>query len=173
MGLQTDIHPTIMKKSSKNANAPKLSKEAITGQLLGKLLADTYALLGQTQFAHWNVQGPAFFSLHTFLEAQYEEIFQASDVIAERLRALDMISPGGLRTLASLSSITELEVKAHPAKDLVSHLLKCHEIVVKTAIEVRDHAGDSGDAETEDLAIGRLRVHEKTIWMFRAFLKNP
>jgi starvation-inducible DNA-binding protein len=157
-----------MKKASKKA-----SKEATTGDLLGRLLADTYALLGQTQFAHWNVQGPAFFSLHTFLEAQYEEIFQASDVLAERLRALDVISPGGLKTLASLSSITELEVKAHPAKDLVAHLLKCHEIVVKTAIKVRDHAGENGDAETEDLAIGRLRVHEKTIWMFRAFLKNP
>ncbi|MES2475857.1 MAG: DNA starvation/stationary phase protection protein [Verrucomicrobiota bacterium] len=151
----------------------KASKADSTEKLLGRLLADTYALLGQTQFAHWNVQGPAFFSLHTFLEAQYEEIFQAADVIAERLRALDVISPGGLKTLAALSSITELPVKAHPAKDLVSHLLKCHEVVVKTAIQVRDHAGESGDAETEDLAIARLRVHEKTMWMFRAFLKNP
>jgi starvation-inducible DNA-binding protein len=165
-----------MKKNSKapkSSKAPKASNEATTEKLLGRLLADTYALLGQTQFAHWNVQGPAFFGLHTFLEAQYEEIFQAADVIAERLRALDVISPGGLKTLAALSSITELAVKAHPAKELVSHLVKCHEIVVKTALQVREHAGDSGDAETEDLVIARLSVHEKTLWMFRAFLKNP
>ncbi len=158
-----------MKKAASKSAKGKDTIES----LLGRLLADTYALLGQTQFAHWNVQGPAFFSLHTFLEAQYTELFEAVDVIAERLRALDVISPGGLKTLASLSAVTELPVKAHPSKDLVSHLVAGHEIVVDTAKKVRDLAGDEGDKETEDLAIGRLRVHEKTIWMFHAFLKNP
>lgn len=156
------------KTASKSAKGGKT-----IDSLLGQLLADTYALLGQTQFAHWNVQGPAFFSLHTFFETQYEEIFQAVDVIAERLRALGALAPGGLKTLADLSSIKELAVKAHPAKDLVAHAMKCHEIVVATAKEVRDLAGDEGDKETEDLAIGRLRVHEKTIWMLNAYLENP
>ncbi|MES2438814.1 MAG: DNA starvation/stationary phase protection protein [Verrucomicrobiota bacterium] len=143
-----------------------------TEKELAHLLADTYALLGQTQFAHWNVQGPAFFSLHTFLQTQYEELFLAVDEIAERLRALDVISPGGLKTLASLSSITEFAVKAHPAKDLVAHLLGAHEILVDTAKKLRDLAEKSGDAETQDLAIKRIQIHEKTIWMLRAFLKN-
>lgn len=163
-------HPSkLMKKTAPRKSTSKETHQAA----LATLLADTYALLGQTHFAHWNVQGPSFFSLHTFLEAQYNELFEAADVIAERLRALDVISPGGLATLASLSAITELAVKAHPAKDLVAHLLKANEIVVATAKKVRDLAGDAGDKETEDLAIGRLRVHEKTIWMFHSFLKNP
>ena len=153
---------------------PKKPKNAdTTEKKLADLLADTYSLLGQTQFAHWNVQGPSFFSLHTFLETQYEEVFAAVDEIAERLRALDVIAPGGLKTLASLSAITELPVKAHPAKNLVAHLLKCHEILVGTAKKTRDLAENGGDAETQDLAIKRIQVHEKTIWMLHAFLKNP
>ncbi len=140
---------------------------------LARLLADSYALLGQTQFAHWNVQGPAFFSLHTFFQTQYEELFLAVDELAERLRALDVISPGGLKTLAALSSITELPVKAHPAKDLVAHLLKCHEILVGTAKKLRDLSEKAGDAETQDLAIKRIQIHEKTIWMLQSYLKNP
>jgi starvation-inducible DNA-binding protein len=151
---------------------PKSKSADTTETKLAHLLADSYALLGQTQFAHWNVQGPAFFSLHTFLQTQYEEIFLAVDEIAERLRALDVISPGGLKTLASLSAITEFEVKAHPAKDLVAHLLGAHEILVDTAKSLRDLAEKSGDAETQDLAIKRIQIHEKTIWMLRAFLKT-
>lgn len=140
---------------------------------LARLLADSYALLGQTQFAHWNVQGPAFFSLHTFFQTQYEELFLAVDELAERLRALDVIAPGGLKTLAALSGITELPVKAHPAKDLVAHLLKCHEVLVETARQLRDLSEKAGDAETQDLAIKRIQIHEKTIWMLHSYLKNP
>jgi starvation-inducible DNA-binding protein len=140
---------------------------------LARLLADSYALLGQTQFAHWNVQGPAFFSLHTFFQTQYEELFLAVDELAERLRALDVIAPGGLKTLAALSSITELPVKAHPAKDLVAHLLKCHEVLLESARKLRDLSEKAGDAETQDLAIKRIQIHEKTIWMLRSYLKNP
>ena len=143
-----------------------------TEKKLTQLLADTYALLGQTQFAHWNVQGPAFFSLHTFLQTQYEELFLAVDEIAERLRALDVIAPGGLKTLAALSAISELEVRAHTAKDLVAHLLGAHEVLVETAKKLRDLAENSGDAETQDLAIKRVQIHEKTLWMLRAFLKT-
>ena len=141
-------------------------------QELIHLLADTYALLSQNQFAHWNVQGPAFFSLHTFLQAQYEELFLAVDEIAERLRALDIISPGGLKTLASLSTITELTVQAHPANALVAHLLTAHEVLVDTAKNLRDLTAESGDSETQDLAIRRIQIHEKTTWMLRAFLKT-
>ncbi|MEY3896259.1 MAG: hypothetical protein RLZZ214_1779 [Verrucomicrobiota bacterium] len=152
----------------------KSTKESNTvAKSLSRLLADSYALLGQTQFAHWNVQGPAFFSLHTFFQTQYEELFLAIDELAERLRALDVIAPGGLKTLASLSSITELEVKAHPAKDFVAHLLESHEILVKTAKQLRDSAEKAGDAETQDLAIKRIQIHEKTIWMLHSYLKNP
>ncbi len=156
-----------MKKSTKTAG----KKSTVAASLSG-LLADSYALLGQTQFAHWNVQGPAFFSLHTIFQTQYEELFLAIDELAERLRALDVIAPGGLKTLASLSAIRELEVKAHPAKDLVAHLLEGHEILVKTAAQLRDLSEESGDAETQDLAIKRIQIHDKTIWMFHAYLKG-
>lgn len=157
----------------KTTPAKKAKSADTTETKLAQLLADSYALLGQTQFAHWNVQGPAFFSLHTIFQTQYEELFLAVDELAERLRALDVISPGGLSTLASLSSIKELPVQPHHAKDFVAHLLASHEILVETAKKLRDLAEKSGDSETQDLAIKRIQIHDKTIWMFRAFLKNP
>jgi starvation-inducible DNA-binding protein len=141
-------------------------------QGLTTVLADSYALLAQTHVAHWNVQGPAFFSLHAAFQTQYEELFQAVDEIAERLRALDVLAPGGLKTLASLSSISELAAEEMPAKDFVAHLIECHEIVIESATSLRGHAEKAGDLETQDLMIKRIQTHEKTLWMLRSFLKN-
>jgi starvation-inducible DNA-binding protein len=51
------------------------------------IVADTYAVIGQTHLCHWNVRGPSFFSLHNAFEAQYNELFTAVDEVAERIRA--------------------------------------------------------------------------------------
>jgi len=144
---------------------------AVTGPLQA-LLADSYALMAQSHLAHWNVEGPAFFQLHAAFQTQYEELFTAIDEIAERLRALDVLAPGGLSTLAKLSKVTEFGVAQAPAKDYVAHLIEGHEQVVASATALRHAAGDADDLETQDLAIGRLQSHQKTLWMLKSFLKN-
>jgi starvation-inducible DNA-binding protein len=159
---------TSMKASTKTGTR---GEEAVIKGLT-TLLADSYALLGQTHLAHWNVEGPAFFELHVAFQKQYEEIFEAVDEIAERLRALDVLAPGGLKTLASLSTVTELAADRMPARDFVAHLIECHEIVVETGTTLRKAAEELGDLETQDLAIKRIQTHQKTLWMLRSYLKN-
>jgi len=139
---------------------------------LKTLLADTYALLGQTHLAHWNVEGPAFFALHAAFQTQYEELFTAVDEIAERLRALDFYAPGGLSALAKASGIGEMEAGAAPAKDFVAHLIEGHETLLAGAHELRDTCDTAKDLETQDLVIARIQAHEKTLWMLKSFLKN-
>lgn len=151
--------------------APKQKSNAVV-QGLQTLLADSYALMAQTHLAHWNVEGPDFFQLHAAFQAQYEELFTAVDEIAERLRALDVLAPGGLKTLAKASRIEELSVESTPAKDFVAHLVEGHEILLGDAHSVREASGDSDDLETQDMVIGRIRVHQKTLWMLKSFLKN-
>jgi len=169
--IAQSLQPISLKKMSTTTLAPKTESLAVSKHLK-TLLADSYALMGQTHLAHWNVEGPNFFQLHIAFQAQYEELFTAVDDVAERLRALDVLALGGLATLAKASSITEMTTAAAPAKDYVAHLIDCHEIVVNTARAVRDAAGDTRDLETQDLAIGRIRLHQKTLWMLKSFLKN-
>ncbi len=104
---------------------------------LNQVLADSYALLSLTHLAHWNVEGPRFFALHTAFQTYYEELSIAIDEIAERIRAL--IAASGK--------------------------------VVSDAERARDLAGEAGDAESQDLMIGRISLHQKTIWMLKSFLK--
>lgn len=156
--------------TTKTTSVP-LAVSAVAKELK-TLLADSYALMAQTHLAHWNVEGPNFFQLHTAFQKQYEELFTAIDDIAERLRALDVLAPGGLKPLAKLSKVEEFDLNAAPAKDFVAHLIGGHEQVVASAKALRDQAGAAEDLETQDLAIGRIQVHQKTLWMLRSFLKN-
>ncbi|MEO0510048.1 MAG: Dps family protein [Verrucomicrobiota bacterium] len=136
---------------------------------LRQVVADTYAVIGQTHICHWNVRGPNFFSLHTAFEAQYTELFTAVDEIAERIRALGAFAPGGLGNLAAMAGIREIEEDSS-AVDMVSHLVQTNKKLVANLEKTRDAADASGDAETEDLMIARIQVHEKTIWMLESFL---
>ena len=136
---------------------------------LRMVVADTYALIGQTHLCHWNVRGKSFFSLHLAFEAQYTELFQAVDEIAERIRAKGALAPGGLANLAKMAGIDEIG-EDESAEAMVAHLVSAHQKVLADLKSARDCAAESQDSESEDLMIARIQVHEKTIWMLNSFL---
>lgn len=138
-------------------------------EALRLVVADTYALIGQTHLCHWNVRGTSFFSLHTAFEQQYNELFMAVDEIAERIRAKDALAPGGLSNLAEMAGIKEIPEDSS-AQDMVRHLINANEKLLKDLRTARDLAGEEADTETEDLMIGRIQVHEKTVWMLKSYL---
>lgn len=152
---------TLSKPTKKNA------AEVIDA--LRQVVADCYALLGQTHICHWNVRGSSFFALHAAFEEQYTELFTAVDEIAERIRALGALAPGGLANLAKMAGIEEIEEDAN-AEAMVRHLTKVNRQLVSDLAKARDLAGEADDAETEDLMIARIQVHEKTIWMLESYL---
>ncbi len=137
---------------------------------LNQVLADSYALMSLTHLAHWNVEGPGFFALHTAFQTQYEELFIAIDEIAERIRSLGAYAIGGLGTHASAAKMREF-VSPLPQEGYVRALLAGNEKLVKDAISARDLAGEVNDPETQDLMTGRITLHQKTIWMLESFLK--
>ena len=138
---------------------------------LNLVLADSYALMALTHVAHWNVEGPGFFALHTAFQVQYEELFTAIDEIAERVRALDAYAIGGLGRLAEAAGMKEFAAPL-AQEAYVRALIEANEKLVADAAQARDLAGAVGDAESQDLMIGRITLHQKTIWMLRSFLKG-
>jgi len=137
---------------------------------LNQVLADSYALMSLTHLAHWNVEGPGFFALHTAFQTQYEELFVAVDEIAERIRALGAYATGGLGALAATAQMKEF-VSPISQEDYVRALLAANEKLVKDAEVARDLAGVINDPESQDLMIGRITLHQKTAWMLKSFLK--
>lgn len=137
---------------------------------LNQVLADSYALMSLTHLAHWNVEGQGFFALHTAFQTQYEELFTAIDEIAERLRALGAYAIGGLGKLAQVAAMEEFNSPLSQ-EDYVRRLIAAHDKLIADAARARDLAGEAQDAESQDLMIGRITLHQKTVWMLKSFLK--
>jgi starvation-inducible DNA-binding protein len=157
----------------KSAVAPVQTRTKTDSALvhaLNLVLADSYALMANTHFAHWNVEGPGFFALHKAFEEQYEHLFKAIDEIAERVRALDAYAIGGLRTFAAEANMEEFKNPV-AAKDYVASLILAHEKTLNDLVALRDAAGHLNDLESQDLAINRIQWHQKTTWMLKSFLK--
>lgn len=136
---------------------------------LANVLADTYVLYLKTHGYHWNVTGPMFNALHNMFETQYNELWTATDEIAERIRALGVFAPGSGAAFASRTSIEEAS-GVPDAKEMIRDLAKGHERVAKTAREAFPAAEDAGDQPSMDILTQRMQASEKTAWMLRAML---
>ncbi|MBE2253238.1 MAG: DNA starvation/stationary phase protection protein [Myxococcus sp.] len=136
---------------------------------LNALLADTYALYQKTHAFHWNVEGPMFQTLHLMFEAHYNELWTATDLIAERIRALGYPVKATYSELAKLTSIPE-SPGVPTATDMVKLLVEGHQATTRTARKVLPVADHASDEATVDLLTQRLQVHEKTAWMLRSLL---
>lgn len=137
---------------------------------LSRALADNYTLYLKTHNYHWNVTGPNFPQLHVMFEEQYRELWAATDVIAERLRAIGAIAPGTYAQLSKLTSIQE-DNDVPSANQMVANLVKGNEQLTKVAREVFNIADKAGDEVTGDLMIERMTAAEKAAWMLRSTLE--
>jgi starvation-inducible DNA-binding protein len=138
---------------------------------LSHVLADTYVLYLKTHNYHWNVTGPMFQTLHLMFEQQYNELWLAVDLVAERIRALGHLAPGSYKAFSKLSSIGEEEA-VPAATQMIKNLVKGHEQVATTARKLFAVADKANDQPTADLLTTRLQIHEKTAWMLRSLVEE-
>ena len=167
-----------MKKSPKRRSAPASSIDIGIGKQdraaiaagLSRLLADTYTLYLTTHNFHWNVTGPMFNSLHDMFMAQYTELWNAVDPIAERIRALGHVAPGSYTEFGKLGSLPDAPAEPPRAMKMVRILMEGHEAVARTARSLLPVVEAASDEPTADLLVQRLAVHEQTAWMLRSLL---
>ncbi len=154
MTKQSIITPSATQKIAKNLNI---------------FLANTFVVYVKTLNFHWNVIDPRFYSLHKMFEGQYEELASAIDDIAERIRGLQTLSAGSMKTFLELATLKESPTNIS-GNEMIETLLHDHETLcneIRPLIEALQSFGDEGGA---DFLTERLRVHEKTAWMLRSHL---
>lgn len=147
----------------------EVNRKAVAGGL-SALLADTYTLYLKTHNFHWNVEGPMFRTLHLMFMEQYTEMWNALDVIAERIRSLGHYAPGSYSDFVKLTSIKESKT-VPKANKMIEEAIEGHETIIKTIRGIFDDAEKAKDQTTMDVLTQRLDIHEKTAWMLRSLLK--
>lgn len=134
---------------------------------LKSALADSYVLYIKTQNYHWNVTGPNFKSLHLMFEEQYNDLFAAVDIIAERIRALGEKAPGTYAKYIELTSLKEGDENSD-ANAMVKDLAHDQDSIVKTLTHVLKQAQEIGDEVTAGIVTDRVEVHQKNAWMLKS-----
>lgn len=108
-------------------------KGVVMAEIIRKLsviLADTYALYLKTQNYHWHVKGLQFKSLHELFEAQYKELAEAVDTLAERIVMKGHKAPATFKELDQLKRIKD--GNAHlDSHEMVAELAEDHNTLVQ------------------------------------------
>ena len=141
-------------------------------QSLSHILADEMVLYMKTRNAHWNVEGPDFHSMHVYFEAQYTDLEQIIDTVAERIRTLGHYAPATLKQILELTHLTEQVREKNDSLGFIKELLGDHEsIIVFIRSQLNLLANGAKDLGTSDYLTGLTETHEKMAWMLRSHLK--
>lgn len=148
----------------------KTIDEKTIDQITSKLahfLSDTFILYVKTLNFHWNMVGPEFFMYHKLLEKQYEELAEANDELAERIRMLGRVAPGSLQEFLKLSCLKESPTDLSQ-EQMIHELVETHEAMVEHCHEIIQFTDEKKDQGTSDLLIERIRSHAKQAWLLRS-----
>ena len=146
---------------------------AAIAQGLSRLLADTYTPVpDHAQLPLERDRADVQSSLHAMFMAQYTELWNAVDPIAERIRSLGHVAPGSYAEFGKLASVPDAPTKPPKALDMVRILVEGHEAVARTARSLFAVVDKASDEPTADLLTQRLTVHEQTAWMLRSLLED-
>lgn len=137
---------------------------------LRTILGTNFGLYFKIHSYHWNVEGPNFVEYHTYLGNLYTQIFNNTDLIAEKLRALETYTPVSLTRMKELSDIEE-DVSVLEAMPMFQNL-----VVANDRYIIHLRAGIVAAEAANEPAIGNflqdlLDQHQKLAWFLKSITK--
>src|SRR3954470_7184334 len=131
---------------------------------LNPLLADLFALYIKTKNFHWHVSGPHFRDYHLLLDNQGEQIFAATDAIAERVRKVDGTTIRSIGHIARSQRVRDNdEADVRPA-DMLDELRKDNELLVAYMREAHALCDEKGDLAGASLLENWIDEGEQRVW---------
>lgn len=134
---------------------------------LQKVLVDLIELHLQGKQAHWNVVGTNFRDLHLQLDELVDYAREASDTVAERMRALDATPDGRSDTVAGSTTLPRFPAYEHATTEVVDLITAAAYATVDTMRTVHD-AVDAEDPSTADILHQLIDGLEKLAWLIKS-----
>ena len=134
---------------------------------LQKVLVDLIELHLQGKQAHWNIVGTNFRDLHLQLDTVVDVAREASDTIAERMRALDAVPDGRSDTVVATTTVPVIPPGLLGVTEAVDMITNRIYAVVGTMRTVHDDV-DAADPSTADLLHGIIDALEREAWLLKS-----
>jgi starvation-inducible DNA-binding protein len=133
--------------------------------------ASTFSFYLKAHNYHWNVEGSDFLEYHDLFGKIYEEVYEAIDDFAEKIRAMGTYVPASFARFDMLTKVED-ETEIIPKDEMVKRLLADNEkmvAILKYTFQVSEEHQEFGFS---DFVAGRMDAHRKHGWMLRASLKG-
>jgi starvation-inducible DNA-binding protein len=138
---------------------------------LQRVLVDLIELHLQGKQAHWNVVGPNFRDLHLQLDEIVDMAREASDTIAERMRALHATADGRSDTVAATTTLPAFPAGEQSTADVARAVTARLNAAAATLRAVHDDV-DAEDPSSADLLHAIVEDLEKQAWMLSAEVRT-
>jgi starvation-inducible DNA-binding protein len=137
--------------------------EAISSGLT-VILADMFALYIKTKNFHWHVSGPHFRDYHLLLDEQSEQIFAATDAIAERVRKIGGTTLHSIGHVARLQRVADNDQEYVAPQDMLTELLEDNRQLVASLRRTHSLCDEYGDVAGASLIEIWIDEAERRVW---------
>jgi starvation-inducible DNA-binding protein len=119
---------------------------------------------------HWNVTGADFYEYHGLFGKIYEEVYDAIDDFAEKIRSLGAFVPASYTRFSVLTQIED-ETEIPPQMAMVHQLIEDNQKAIGMFKIVYDLAEAEGKHGFSNFLAERMDAHEKHGWMLKSSLR--
>jgi starvation-inducible DNA-binding protein len=140
---------------------------------LNTLLADAYALFFKTKNFHWHVSGPHFRDYHDLFEEQAVEIFQITDVLAERVRMNGGATLRSIGQIGRLQRLKDSDAAFVPPGEMMRELMDDNRALIVSMREAHRVCGQHEDLGTAALLDEWIAQAEERVWFLFETSRGP
>ncbi len=141
---------------------PNATKD--TSGALNVLLADMFALYLKTKNFHWHVSGPHFRDYHLLLDEQGDQIFAATDAIAERVRKTGGTTLRSIGQIGRLQRFLDNDADYVTPRDMLAELREDNKQLTSHMRETHALCDEHGDVATASLLENWIDEAERRTW---------
>ena len=131
---------------------------------LNLLIADLFALYFKTKNFHWHVSGPHFLDYHLMLDEQAEQIFAATDDIAERVRKVGGTTLRSIGEIGRLQRVLDNDADYVTPLDMLSELRDDNLQLAARMREAHEVCDTHGDVASASLIENWIDQTERRVW---------
>lgn len=131
---------------------------------LNTLLADMLGLYLKTKNFHWHISGPHFRDYHLLLDKQGDELFAATDAIAERVLKIGGTTLRSIGHISRLQRIQDNDAEGVATLDMLAELGGDNKKLVAWMRETQDLCNEYGDVASASLLENWIDEAERRIW---------
>ena len=157
---------TTARRSAKPATPTSLGAKAtrdIAGAL-NALLADFFALYLKTKNFHWHMTGPHFRDYHLLLDEHADQIYGATDDIAERVRKVGGTTIRSIGHIAKLQRVKDNDATYVDPLDMLAELREDNKDLVARMRVTHDLCDEHGDVASASLIENWIDEAERRAW---------